>query len=89
MWGRLTLDWMAGACMMSWHHQHIIGHHQYTNVFKADPDLPCTDTGDIRRLVDRQAWGRVYAWQHVYLPVLYGFLALQVRVVDVLSLWVT
>ena len=23
--GRLTLDWMAGACMMSWHHQHVVG----------------------------------------------------------------
>ena len=23
--GRLTLDWMAGACMMAWHHQHVVG----------------------------------------------------------------
>jgi hypothetical protein len=40
--GRLCLDWFAGGSMITWHHQHIIGHHVYTNVFKADPDLPCT-----------------------------------------------
>lgn len=86
--GRLTLDWMAGACMMQWHHQHIIGHHQYTNVYQADPDLPCTPDGDVRYLVSQQNWGAVYGWQHVYLPVLYGLLGMKVRIEDVLSLWV-
>ncbi len=38
--GRLTLDWYAGASMLSWHHQHIVGHHVYTNIFMADPDIP-------------------------------------------------
>lgn len=23
--GRLPLDWMAGASMMQWHHQHVVG----------------------------------------------------------------
>jgi hypothetical protein len=35
-----------------------------------------------------QRWASVYAWQHVYLPLLYGFLAIKVRIEDVLSLWV-
>jgi acyl-lipid (8-3)-desaturase len=38
--GRATMDWYAGSCMISWHHQHIVGHHVYTNVFMADPDIP-------------------------------------------------
>ena len=38
--GRLCLDWFAGGCMITWHHQHTVGHHVYTNVFAADPDLP-------------------------------------------------
>lgn len=45
MWigvGRLCLDWFAGGSMITWHHQHIIGHHVYTNVYKGDPDLPCS-----------------------------------------------
>lgn len=40
--GRGCLDIFAGGSMITWHHQHIIGHHVYTNVFKADPDIPCT-----------------------------------------------
>jgi cytochrome b involved in lipid metabolism len=40
--GRGCLDVFAGGSMITWHHQHIIGHHVYTNVFKADPDIPCT-----------------------------------------------
>ncbi len=38
--GRITMDWYAGSSMISWHHQHIVGHHVYTNVFLADPDIP-------------------------------------------------
>lgn len=40
--GRLCLDWYAGGCMITWHHQHVIGHHVYTNIFQADPDIPST-----------------------------------------------
>ena len=42
LYGRLCLDWYAGGCMITWHHQHVVGHHVYTNVFTADPDLPPT-----------------------------------------------
>jgi fatty acid desaturase len=82
--GQLTLDWIAGASMMSWHHQHIMGHHVYTNVFEADPDLPLNPTsGDPRRLVKRQKWANIYSYQHIYLPILYGLLAISVRVSDI------
>lgn len=38
--GRLTLDWISGSSMLAWHNQHIVGHHAYTNIMGADPDLP-------------------------------------------------
>ena len=38
--GRLCLEWYAGGSMITWHHQHVIGHHVYTNVFQVDPDIP-------------------------------------------------
>lgn len=34
--------------------QHVIGHHIYTNVFLADPDLPDKMEADPRRLVPKQ-----------------------------------
>lgn len=81
--GRLTMDWLAGACLTSWHNQHIIGHHVYTNVVGADPDLPLVLEGDIRRVSKLQKWASVYKFQHIYLFVLYGLLGLKFRVQDV------
>lgn len=52
--GRFTMDWFAGASMMSWHHQHTVGHHVYTNLLGVDPDMPVALQGDPRRLVNRQ-----------------------------------
>jgi fatty acid desaturase len=80
--GRISMEWYAGASMMSWHHQHVVGHHIYTNVVEADPDLPVSMSGDIRRLVPRQAWAALYKYQHIYLPIIYGVLALRFRVQD-------
>lgn len=52
--GRFAMEWYAGASMMSWQHQHVVGHHIYTNVMGADPDMPVVEQGDPRRLVARQ-----------------------------------
>jgi hypothetical protein len=90
MWkffGRLTLDWMGGASMISWHHQHTVGHHLYTNIFQTDPDLPMATDGDVRRLVPRQAWSWVYRFQWMYLPILYGVLTMRFRIQDVTDTW--
>jgi len=80
--GRLVMDWMAGASMVSWHHQHIIGHHIYTNIMGADPDMPYTQEGDLRYLVKRQFWKKIYKFQHLYMPILYGGLAFKFRIQD-------
>jgi hypothetical protein len=40
-------------------------------------------SGDIRRLAYRQFWSSVCKYQHIYLPFLYGFLGISMRVSDV------
>lgn len=80
--GRFCMDWFAGACMVSWLHQHVMGHHVYTNVAEIDPDLPVDMDGDARRLFKRQVMKPMYKWQHIYLPPLYGILGLKFRVQD-------
>ena len=86
--GRLTMDWFAGASVASWYHQHVLGHHVYTNVMGVDPDLPAARTGDIRRVCHQQRWAWPYAFQHIYLGVLYGALAIKFRIQDVTgTLW--
>jgi len=79
---RLTMEWMAGASMVSWFHQHILGHHIYTNIMGSDPDMPSLLEGDLRFLVKRQVWKQLYQFQHLYMPILYGGLAFKFRIQD-------
>jgi fatty acid desaturase len=81
--GRLCMDWFAGASLYSWYNQHTIGHHVYTNIMGADPDLPMVEEGDIRRITPFQKWTGFYKFQHIYLMVLYGVLGLKFRIQDV------
>jgi len=86
------LDWLCfdvfmGGSNLSWNYQHILGHHQFTNVFQADPDLPCVVEGDVRRLVNQQKWKFMYKFQAFYLPLLYPLLALKTRVSDAMILF--
>lgn len=85
--GRFSLDYVSGSSMLSWRNQHVIGHHVYTNVMGADPDLPDKRDGDARRLVPEQVWKSMYKYQHIYLPPLYGILALKSRFQDVTSIF--
>lgn len=85
--GRFSLDWVCGSSMLSWRNQHVAGHHVYTNVMGADPDLPVSIDSDIRRLVDQQVYKGLYRYQHLYLPVLYGLLGLKSRVQDVVEIF--
>jgi fatty acid desaturase len=34
-----THDFFNGASMLAWIHQHTFGHHSYTNIDGADPDV--------------------------------------------------
>lgn len=80
--GRLSLDYVSGSSMLSWRNQHVLGHHVYTNVMGADPDLPVSLSNDPRRLLTEQAWAKIYQWQHIYLPPLYGILGIKSRTQD-------
>lgn len=73
--------------MTLWLHRHIIGHHIYTNVMGADPDLPHEICGDPRRLAEQQKQSPKYRWQHLYLPPMYGILAFQTRLEDLMQLF--
>jgi len=86
MWrfiGRFCMDWWAGASLYSWYNQHTIGHHVYTNVQGADPDLPIKVEGDIRRITPFQKTSWIYKFQHVYLMILYGALGIKFRIQDI------
>uniref|UniRef100_A0A7S1T8A7 Cytochrome b5 heme-binding domain-containing protein n=1 Tax=Compsopogon caeruleus TaxID=31354 RepID=A0A7S1T8A7_9RHOD len=87
--GRLSLDWVCGSSMLAWRNQHVIGHHVYTNVFGADPDLPGSKDSDVRRLVPEQIWKEVYAYQHLYMPPLYGLLVFKSRTTDITEVFST
>jgi len=81
------LDWfcfdiLMGGSNVAWNYQHIVGHHQHTNVFQADPDLPYVVDGDIRRVVKEQKPQLWYRTQAFHLPLLYMLLAFKTRFTD-------
>jgi len=80
--GRGTMEYIAGASMTAWHHQHVLGHHVYTNIMGSDPDLPFLESGDMRYLIKRQIWNQIYQYQHIYMPFLYGLLGIKFRIQD-------
>jgi len=91
-----THDWVNGASFYSWLHQHFLGHHPFTNVtandpehykngFSLDPDT-ITSEKDIRRIKPRQKWWSWYQNQHLYVPLLYGFLGIKFRINDFVML---
>lgn len=80
--GRFSLDYISGSSFLSWRNQHILGHHVYTNVMCADPDLPTLVEGDPRRVLPEQTYLNVYRWQHIYLLPLYGILGIKSRIQD-------
>lgn len=81
-----THDFLNGASSLIWTYQHILGHHPYTNVEGADPDID-TAEHDVRRIKRSQAWYSHYLQQHVYTPLLYGFLAWKTRYQDIAILY--
>jgi fatty acid desaturase/predicted heme/steroid binding protein len=80
-------DFLNGASSLIWTYQHILGHHPYTNVEGADPDID-TAEHDVRRIKASQKWYSHYLLQHAYAPVLYGLLAWKTRLQDIYMLHV-
>jgi len=80
-WVGSSFDFFIGGSYFAWLHQHAIGHHLYTNVRGADPDLGEGDM-DFRRVSPAQPWRPVYKYQHIYAPLLYGLLPFKARIMD-------
>lgn len=80
-WIGVTFDFLIGGSFFAWLHQHALGHHLYTNVRGADPDLGEGEV-DFRRVSPAQLWRPIYKYQHIYAPFLYGLLPFKARVVD-------
>lgn len=78
------MGWMldvVGASSFMWKQQHVVGHHAYTNLHEVDPDIRVS-AKDVRRVTSWQPWHYHQRFQHIYLGVLYGLLAIKSVLVD-------
>ncbi|KAI9199497.1 delta5 fatty acid desaturase [Polychytrium aggregatum] len=80
-----THDFFNGTSHLIWIYQHVVGHHPFTNITGADPDI----TTDIRRVEEQQRWSPFYRYQAYFIPVAYGLLALKFRLSDIKTLYIT
>lgn len=74
----MSHDFVNGCSFLNWCYQHMLGHHPYTNVAGADPDIT-TNEKDVRRIKDCQPWWSHYRGQEYFVPVLYGALGMKIR----------
>lgn len=86
-WIGASHDFLNGSSYLIWVYQHMLGHHPYTNIPGADPDIATSDP-DIRRIQPSQTWLERYIGQEKFVPFLYGILAWKTRVQDILILYV-
>lgn len=63
-------DFMNGASYLVWLYQHMLGHHPYTNIDGADPDI-VTSEKDVRRIKESQPWYSFYLNQVCVMFALY------------------
>ena len=69
----MSLDMIGGSSYI-WHWKHDVFHHTYTNIIGYDTDL---EVGIFGRLAPDQPKLPFHRWQHYYLWLLYGFLAVK------------
>lgn len=83
---RLLGNWIEfqGGSAHWWRHKHNATHHVHANVDQLDPDI---HQAPFLRLNPHQNYRRWYRFQHLYAPVLYGFMMLHVFGSDALALW--
>ena len=69
----MSLDLIGGSSYL-WHWRHAVVHHTYVNVHGHDTDI---DLGDLGRLSPHQPRLAIHRWQHLYLWLLYGLVAIK------------
>lgn len=74
---------LFGASAYWWRYKHNGIHHEHPNIAEQDPDV---QQHPFLRLNPHQPWRPWYRIQHLYAPVLYGFMMLHVAGSDALSL---
>ena len=80
---------ITGYSSLSWRYQHNYGHHMFTNIDGADPDIHTNLQGpDVRRIKPRQSWFPTYRIQHLYMPIIYPFLAFKMKFEDFYTFYV-
>jgi len=77
-----THDFLNGSSYVVWIYQHMLGHHPYTNIAGADPDITTGDP-DVRRIKPSQRWFKHYMNQQFFVPLLYGALGIKTRIQDI------
>ena len=76
-------DCIIGLSSLSWTYQHTYGHHIYTNIDGSDPDVETVnERPDFWRIKPFQNWFPMYQFQHIYMPFLYSFLAIKMKLQD-------
>lgn len=73
-----SFDLIGGSSYL-WYWRHNILHHNYTNIAGADDDI---SVGPLGRLSPAQPRHAAHRYQHVYMWVLYGFVAFKWQLVD-------
>jgi linoleoyl-CoA desaturase len=73
-----TLELLGGSSYL-WHWKHGVFHHTYANVEGHDTDI---DLGLLGRLTPHQKRRWFHRWQHYYLWVLYGLMAIKWQLYD-------
>jgi fatty acid desaturase len=83
MWTALRRSYesFTGLSTLLWIYQHGLGHHPYTNVIGADPDVISDDPGSIRVHEEQPWWGH-YNWQRYYWLPLYSQLILSRKLTE-------
>lgn len=71
--GAMALDVIGGSSYF-WVRKHNQAHHTYTNIVDHDDDI---NLGVLGRLAPHHKHLPIHRWQHLYLWVLYGFIAVR------------
>jgi linoleoyl-CoA desaturase len=74
----MTMDLVGGSSYI-WFWKHSVIHHRYVNITGYDTDI---DLGLLGRVSPHKNRLPFYRWQHIYLWLAYGFLAVKWELVD-------
>ncbi len=74
----MTLDLLGGSSYF-WKRTHNLVHHSFTNITGHDGDI---DLGKLARLSPHQERRWFHRWQHLYMWLLYGFVAIKWQFYD-------